>query len=177
MSSSCIPFPPFHLSLDLSDNKLTSSGVLALVCELNLLTNLQYLDLSYNHLRFDYNEVHQLQLVECLRRIVTLKYLTLAGNRLSRDGAIVLANHLTQLYHLDLSDIANQLSLQWNSIKKYMYVLLYMLSILIVVPLFIWWSKTYQNHTFTNQIQHFFLLFFMQDHIHAQESRWTCCLH
>ena len=94
--------------LDLSDNKLTSNGVLVLVCELHLLTNLQYLDLSYNQLSFDFAD----ELAEGLKKIVTLKYLSLAGNKISRDSATVLTNHLTQLHHLDLSNIANQLSLQ-----------------------------------------------------------------
>lgn len=96
--------------LDLSKNQLTSSGVLGLVHELHHLHRLQYLDLSYNQLNFDMNQVEEL--VDGLEKIVTLKYLSLAGNSISRDSAKIFANRLTKLHHLDLSDIANQLSLQ-----------------------------------------------------------------
>ena len=96
--------------LDLSNNKLTSNGVLGLVRKLYHLHNLQYLDLSYNQLKFDRNQVEEL--VDSLKKIVTLKYLSLAGNSIPRDSAKIFTNRLTELYHLDLSDIANQLSLQ-----------------------------------------------------------------
>lgn len=101
---------PSVVHLDLSDNKLTSAGALALVHELHLLSNLQHLDLSYNNLNFDYSEV--VKLAEALKGIATLKSLSLASNSLPQDSAVVLTKQLTQLHHLDLSNIANQLSLQ-----------------------------------------------------------------
>lgn len=105
-----LKYLPSVVHLDLSNNQLTSDGVLTMVRELHFLFNLRYLDLSYNQLRFELDEVHEL--AEGLKRIETLKYLSLAGNKLSLDSTKVLANHLQHIDHLDLSDIANQLSLQ-----------------------------------------------------------------
>lgn len=108
--AAALKYLPNVVHLDLSNNQLTSNGVLTLAHELHLLSNLRYLDLSYNQLRFESDEVHEL--AEDLKRIETLKYLSLAGNRLSLDSTKILANYLQHLDHLDLSDIANQLSLQ-----------------------------------------------------------------
>ena len=108
--AAALKYIPSVEHLDLSKNELTCSGVLDLVRELYHLHNLQYLNLSHNQLKFDRNQAEEL--VDGLAKIVTLKYLSLAGNSIPRDSAKIFTHYLTKLHHLDLSDIANQLSLQ-----------------------------------------------------------------